>query len=91
MFLVLLFCSVASMQITPLLGPAGGGTAVQVTGEAFLPEKTLTCYVGSGKMTSVTMIRSKTVTGVTPAGSGVKEVKCSNDGVTFPFPSTQFE
>lgn len=51
--------------IAPNSGPIAGGTVVTVTGTGFTPSTTLT--LGGVAATSVTVVNSTTLTGVTPA------------------------
>jgi len=90
MLLLLMLVGAFSLQISPSLGPAAGGTPVQVTGEDFLPQPTLACFIGQSPLTALFLMRAKTLSGVTSPGSGLLSVTCTNDGQTYPFPASSF-
>lgn len=80
-----------SLQISPSLGPEDGSTVVQITGEDFIPQSTLACFIGQSPVSSLYLMRAKVLSGLTPSGSGVLPVTCTNDGQSFPFPAASFE
>ena len=66
-------------SVSPNSGPAGGGTAVTITGTNFATGATVT--FGSAAATNVVVVNSTTITATTPAGSlGAVTVTVTNPG-----------
>ncbi len=65
--------------ISPDFGPQQGGTNVTITGEDFLPSNDTTVYFGSTPSGQVDVINSGKIIAVSPAGSGIVNVKVLNN------------
>jgi len=84
-------------SITPNLGSVNGGTAVVISGLNFKAQGagTPTVKFGSASATSVTVVDDKTLSAVSPAGTGTVPVTVvtgngtSNSDVTFTYTSAQ--
>ena len=65
--------------VSPVSGPAAGGTAVTLTGTNFAAGATVT--VGGAAATSVVVVSSTRITAVTPAGAaGARDVRVALSG-----------
>ena len=66
-------------RVSPVSGPAAGGTAVTLTGTNFAAGATVT--VGGAAATSVVVVSSTRITAVTPAGTaGARDVRVTLSG-----------
>ena len=74
--------------VTPNTGLNFGGTAVTLAGSDFVSGATV--LFGSNPATSVTFVNSGSITAVTPAGTGVVNVKVTNPDTQFSTLSSAF-
>jgi len=66
-------------SVSPVSGPAAGGTALTLTGTNFAAGATVT--VGGAAATSVVVVSSTRITAVTPAGAaGARDVRVTSGG-----------
>jgi hypothetical protein len=70
-------------SVAPNLGPAGGGTAVTVTGTTFTPGTAVT--FGSSSATGIIVNSSTSITAISPPGTGIVDVTVTAAGGTSRF------
>jgi len=77
-------------SVAPDSGPAAGGTAVTISGRLFRHSSAVD--FGTTPATSFTVVNSKEITAVAPAGTGTVDVTVTNESGTsgLSIPADQF-